>query len=203
MTTAGVRETLARKRIARAGAMPKNIVVCCDGTSNEFDGARTNVVKLYQMLIARPEDPGNLLPSGLGHHGGGGRADRFLALVDEARGLCLRLRPQERHPRRLRLPDEPLRGGRPRLPLRLLARRLHRARGRLAPSSLRPHAHGQRAPRALRHPHDEAHQSAERAPQTERRRKRRRRIRSSSRSSSSRRSPLRPANPISSASGTL
>ncbi len=31
--------------------MPKNIVVCCDGTSNEFDGDRTNVVKLYQMLV--------------------------------------------------------------------------------------------------------------------------------------------------------
>lgn len=31
--------------------MPKNIVICCDGTSNEFDGDRTNVVKLYQMLV--------------------------------------------------------------------------------------------------------------------------------------------------------
>lgn len=30
--------------------MAKNIVICCDGTSNEFDGDRTNVVKLYQML---------------------------------------------------------------------------------------------------------------------------------------------------------
>ncbi len=30
--------------------MAKNIVVCCDGTLNEFDGDRTNVVKLYQML---------------------------------------------------------------------------------------------------------------------------------------------------------
>ena len=34
--------------------MPKNIVICCDGTSNEFDGDRTNVVKLYQMLSHDP-----------------------------------------------------------------------------------------------------------------------------------------------------
>lgn len=35
--------------------MPKNIVICCDGTSNEFDGDRTNVVKLYQMLNHDPK----------------------------------------------------------------------------------------------------------------------------------------------------
>jgi uncharacterized protein (DUF2235 family) len=28
--------------------MPKNIVICCDGTSNAFDGDRTNVSRLYQ-----------------------------------------------------------------------------------------------------------------------------------------------------------
>ncbi|SRR5258708_2631287 len=30
--------------------MPKNIVVCCDGTANEFADANTNVVKLYYTL---------------------------------------------------------------------------------------------------------------------------------------------------------
>jgi uncharacterized protein (DUF2235 family) len=33
-----------------APAMPKNIVICCDGTGNEFGAANSNVVKLYRML---------------------------------------------------------------------------------------------------------------------------------------------------------
>lgn len=31
--------------------MPKNIIVCCDGTGNEFGTQNSNVVKLYQTLI--------------------------------------------------------------------------------------------------------------------------------------------------------
>jgi uncharacterized protein (DUF2235 family) len=31
--------------------MPKNIVVCCDGTGNEFAESKSNVVKLYKMLM--------------------------------------------------------------------------------------------------------------------------------------------------------
>lgn len=31
--------------------MPKNIVVCCDGTSNEFGPQNTNVIKLYQAAV--------------------------------------------------------------------------------------------------------------------------------------------------------
>src|SRR4051812_45272061 len=31
-------------------SMPKNVVVCCDGTANEFAKHNTNVVKLYSML---------------------------------------------------------------------------------------------------------------------------------------------------------
>jgi len=34
--------------------MPKNIVICCDGTSNEFSANNSNVVKLYQTLICGP-----------------------------------------------------------------------------------------------------------------------------------------------------
>lgn len=30
--------------------MPKNIVICCDGTGNEFGESKSNVVKLYKML---------------------------------------------------------------------------------------------------------------------------------------------------------
>src|SRR5712691_10915204 len=31
--------------------MPKNIVICCDGTGNEFGGQKSNVIKLYETLI--------------------------------------------------------------------------------------------------------------------------------------------------------
>ena len=31
--------------------MPKNIVVCCDGTGNQFDQAKSNVIKLYKALV--------------------------------------------------------------------------------------------------------------------------------------------------------
>ena len=46
--------------------MPKNIVICCDGTSNEFDGDRTNVVKLYQMLVHDPAVQTTCYHPGLG-----------------------------------------------------------------------------------------------------------------------------------------
>src|SRR5688572_19936273 len=35
--------------------MAKNIVVCCDGTANEFARDNTNVVKLYSTLVQ--DDP--------------------------------------------------------------------------------------------------------------------------------------------------
>src|ERR1700719_1758725 len=31
--------------------MVKNIVLCCDGTGNEFSESKSNVVKLYKMLV--------------------------------------------------------------------------------------------------------------------------------------------------------
>ena len=34
--------------------MSKNIVICCDGTANEFAAKLTNVVKLYSVLTYRP-----------------------------------------------------------------------------------------------------------------------------------------------------
>jgi uncharacterized protein (DUF2235 family) len=34
--------------------MPKNIVICCDGTANEFAQDRTNVIKLFFTLIHEP-----------------------------------------------------------------------------------------------------------------------------------------------------
>lgn len=31
--------------------MAKNIVICCDGTGNAFGESKSNVVKLYKMLV--------------------------------------------------------------------------------------------------------------------------------------------------------
>jgi uncharacterized protein (DUF2235 family) len=31
--------------------MPKNIVICCDGTGNQFDESKSNVIKVYKTLI--------------------------------------------------------------------------------------------------------------------------------------------------------
>ena len=33
--------------------MPRNIVVCCDGTGNQYGSANANVVKLYWTLSAQ------------------------------------------------------------------------------------------------------------------------------------------------------
>src|SRR5262245_21999642 len=34
--------------------MPKNVVICCDGTENEFGLRNTNVIKLYRALTHDP-----------------------------------------------------------------------------------------------------------------------------------------------------
>jgi uncharacterized protein (DUF2235 family) len=35
--------------------MPKNIIICCDGTGNEFGEQKSNVVKLYKMLVCNAD----------------------------------------------------------------------------------------------------------------------------------------------------
>jgi len=37
--------------------MAKNIVICCDGTGNEFGESKSNVVKLYKMLVHDASQP--------------------------------------------------------------------------------------------------------------------------------------------------
>jgi len=46
--------------------MPKNVVVCCDGTANEFARDRTNVVKLFYTLIHDPSRQVAFYHPGLG-----------------------------------------------------------------------------------------------------------------------------------------
>jgi len=46
--------------------MPKNIVICCDGTANEFAKNLTNVVKLYSTLVNSPDAQVTYYHPGLG-----------------------------------------------------------------------------------------------------------------------------------------
>ena len=46
--------------------MPKNIVICCDGTANEFAKHNTNVVKLYSVLRHDPKTQVTYYHPGLG-----------------------------------------------------------------------------------------------------------------------------------------
>jgi uncharacterized protein (DUF2235 family) len=46
--------------------MPKNIVICCDGTANEFAKNHTNVVKLYSVLRRDPATQVTYYHPGLG-----------------------------------------------------------------------------------------------------------------------------------------
>src|SRR5689334_12531275 len=46
--------------------MPRNVVVCCDGTANEFSPDRTNVVKLYYALEHDSPDQVAFYHPGLG-----------------------------------------------------------------------------------------------------------------------------------------
>ncbi len=46
--------------------MPKNIVICCDGTGNEFGPTNTNVVKLFELLHKDPSTQAAYYDPGVG-----------------------------------------------------------------------------------------------------------------------------------------
>jgi uncharacterized protein (DUF2235 family) len=46
--------------------MPKNIVICCDGTANEFTQHNTNVLKLFYALDQQPDEQVTYYHPGLG-----------------------------------------------------------------------------------------------------------------------------------------
>jgi len=49
--------------------MPKNIVICCDGTGNEFGDRNSNVIKLYSALVRDPKSQVVYYHPGLGTAG--------------------------------------------------------------------------------------------------------------------------------------
>jgi uncharacterized protein (DUF2235 family) len=61
--------------------MPKNIVLCCDGTANEFAQNKTNVVKLFYVL--KHDSPGQATF----YHPGLGTMEATGALTSPARQM--------------------------------------------------------------------------------------------------------------------
>lgn len=68
--------------------MTKNVVVCCDGTANEFTRDRTNVVKLFQALIKDPSVQACYYHPGLGTMAAPGFVTRVGAKIAEIAGLA-------------------------------------------------------------------------------------------------------------------
>lgn len=68
--------------------MPKNIVLCCDGTANEFSQDRTNVVKLFYTLVQDPPQVSYYHP-GLGTMEPAGALTTFSRKVTKLLGLAL------------------------------------------------------------------------------------------------------------------
>ena len=68
--------------------MAKNIVLCCDGTANEFARNNTNVVKLYSILIDDPLTQVSYYHPGLGTREPAGALTSFARKVTKAMGLA-------------------------------------------------------------------------------------------------------------------
>ena len=68
--------------------MPKNIVVCCDGTANEFERDRTNVVKLFHALKKDPATQACYYHPGVGTMAAPGFVTRTGTFLAELAGLA-------------------------------------------------------------------------------------------------------------------
>jgi len=69
--------------------MPKNVVVCCDGTANEFAKHNTNVVKLYSVLQHDPARQVAYYHPGLGTMEPAGALTTFARKVTKILGMAI------------------------------------------------------------------------------------------------------------------
>src|SRR5512137_2653019 len=81
----GLREAAGERGIV----MPKNVVVCCDGTANEFAKHNTNVVKLYSALQHDPALQVGYYPPGLGTMEPAGALSTVARKVTKALGMAI------------------------------------------------------------------------------------------------------------------
>ena len=69
--------------------MSKNIVICCDGTGNEFTGDRnSNVVKLYSTLVIDAKKQIGYYHPGVGTMGAPAASNRFTKFWTRVAGLA-------------------------------------------------------------------------------------------------------------------
>ncbi len=68
--------------------MPKNIVICCDGTGNEFGDHNSNVVKLYRTLIIDGKQQVGYYHPGVGTMGAPTASNRISQAWSIAMGLA-------------------------------------------------------------------------------------------------------------------
>jgi uncharacterized protein (DUF2235 family) len=71
--------------------MPKNIVVCCDGTANEFKRDQTNAVKLFFTLVKDPGVQACYYHPGVGTMAAPGFVTKVGAKVAETRWIGFRI----------------------------------------------------------------------------------------------------------------
>jgi uncharacterized protein (DUF2235 family) len=69
--------------------MSKNVVICCDGTANEFAANNTNVVKLYSMLDQDPAKQVTFYHPGLGTMEPAGALTTITRKVTKLLGMAL------------------------------------------------------------------------------------------------------------------
>ena len=86
----------------------KNIVLCCDGTANEFSDHNTNVVKLYQLLEKDPARQVTYYHPGVGTMEAVGALTSIARKITKILGLCDRLWIGGRCSSRLPLSDADL-----------------------------------------------------------------------------------------------
>ena len=67
--------------------MAKNIVICCDGTGNEYGDHNSNVVKLYSALIINDQQRGYYHP-GVGTMGAPSARSRISSAWSTVMGLA-------------------------------------------------------------------------------------------------------------------
>src|ERR1700729_2879655 len=72
----------------REAGMSKNIVICCDGTANEFNKNRTNVVKLFSTLNKDPAVQSTYYHPGLGTMAPPGFVGPLASRIAEVAGLA-------------------------------------------------------------------------------------------------------------------
>ncbi len=77
----------ASKTQVPGGHPPKNIVICCDGTGNEFGNENSNVVKLYSTLVIDSEQMGYYHP-GVGTMGAPTARGRMERTWSRIKGLA-------------------------------------------------------------------------------------------------------------------